>query len=46
MALIIVGGLRELVISAAEQGRDMRELRPIAARTIKGILRATVFSEA
>lgn len=45
MALIIVGGLRELVISAAEQGRDMRELRPTAAQTIKGILRATVLNE-
>lgn len=45
MALIIVGGLRELVISAAEQGRDLRELRPIAAQTIKGILRATVLGQ-
>jgi AcrR family transcriptional regulator len=45
MALIIIGGLRELVISAAEQERDLREVRPIAARTIKGILNATVLSD-
>jgi AcrR family transcriptional regulator len=43
MALIIVGGLRELVASAAEQGRDPRELRPVAAQTVKAILGATVF---
>lgn len=43
LALIIVGGLRELVVSAGEQGRDLRELRPVAAQTIKAILRATVF---
>jgi AcrR family transcriptional regulator len=43
LALIIVGGLRELIVSAAEQGRDLRELRPVAAQTIKAILRATVF---
>ena len=43
MALLIVGGLRELIVSAAEQGRDPRELRPVAAHTIKAILSATVF---
>lgn len=43
LALIIVGGLRELVVSAGEQGRDLRELRPVAAQSIKAILRATVF---
>jgi AcrR family transcriptional regulator len=42
MATVIVGGLRELIVSAAEQGRDIRELRPIAAQTIKAILDATV----
>jgi AcrR family transcriptional regulator len=43
MALIIVGGLRELIVSAAEQGRDPRELRPVAEQTVKAILGATVF---
>ena len=42
VAIIIVGGLRELIISAAEQGRDVRELRPIAARAIMAILGSTV----
>jgi hypothetical protein len=42
MAIVIVGGLRELIVSASEQGRDVRELRPIAAQTIKAILNATV----
>jgi AcrR family transcriptional regulator len=41
-AIIIVGGLRELVITATEQGRDVRELGPIAAQTIMAILGATV----
>ena len=45
MAIIIVGGLRELIISAAEQGRDVRELRPIAARAIMGILGTTVLGQ-
>lgn len=43
LALIIVGGLRELVVSAAEQERDLREVRPVAAQTVKAILSATVF---
>ena len=43
MAMIIVGGLRELIVSAAEQGRDPRELRPVAEQTVKAILGATVF---
>lgn len=41
-ATIIVGGMRELVINASEQGRDPRELRPVAARTVNAILGATV----
>ena len=45
MAIIIVGGLRELAITAAEQGRDVRELRPIAAQAIMGILGTTVLGE-
>jgi AcrR family transcriptional regulator len=42
IAIVVVGGLRELVVSASEQGRDVRELRPIAAQAIKAILNATV----
>jgi AcrR family transcriptional regulator len=45
-ALIIVGGLRELIISASEQGRDLRKLRPVAAQTIMGILTAGVLPDA
>ena len=45
-ALIIVGGLRELIISASEQGRDLRRLRPVAAQTIMGILTAGVLPDA
>jgi AcrR family transcriptional regulator len=45
LALIIVGGLRELIVSAAEQGRDLRELRPVAAQTIKLILEGTVLTQ-
>ncbi len=45
LALIIVGGLRELIVSAAEQGRDLRELRPVAAQTIKLILQGTVLTQ-
>jgi AcrR family transcriptional regulator len=45
MAIVMVGGLRELVITASEQGRDVRELRPIAARAIMAILGATVLGE-
>jgi AcrR family transcriptional regulator len=43
LALVIVGGLRELIITATEQGRDLHGLQPVAAQTIKAILRATVF---
>jgi AcrR family transcriptional regulator len=42
MAIIIVGGLRELVVIASEHGRDVRELRPVAGETIKAILSAAV----
>ncbi|MGZ4169419.1 MAG: TetR/AcrR family transcriptional regulator [Solirubrobacteraceae bacterium] len=37
-AVIIVGGLRELLVIALQRGRDMRELRASAAETIKAIL--------
>ena len=42
MALIIVGGLFELTVIAVERGRDLRELRSIAADAVKAILGATV----
>jgi AcrR family transcriptional regulator len=37
-AIIIVGGLRELLVIALQRGRDMRELRESAGETIKAIL--------
>ncbi len=37
-AIIIVGGLRELLVIALQRGRDMRELRASAEETIKAIL--------
>jgi hypothetical protein len=45
-AIIIVGGMRELIVSASEEGRDVRKLRPVAAQTIMGILTASVFTGA
>lgn len=42
MAVIIVGGLRELTVIAIDQGRDVRELRPIASQTVTAILDAMV----
>ena len=43
-AIIIVGGLRELIVSASERGRDVRELRGVAAETVMAILGATVLA--
>jgi len=37
-AIIIVGGLRELLVISLQRGRDMRELRVSAGDTIKAIL--------
>jgi len=37
-AIIVVGGLRELLVIALQHGRDMQELRLSAADTIKAIL--------
>jgi AcrR family transcriptional regulator len=37
-AIIIVGGLRELLVISLQRGRDMRELRVSASDTIKAIL--------
>ena len=39
-AVIIVGGLRELLVISLQQGRDMSELRASAGRTVKAILMA------
>lgn len=37
-AIIIAGGLRELLVIALSRGRDMRELRASAVATVKAIL--------
>jgi AcrR family transcriptional regulator len=39
-AIIIVGGLRELIVSAVEQRRDVAELRASASAAVKAIVRA------
>jgi AcrR family transcriptional regulator len=41
-AIIIVGGLRELLVLSLQQGRDLRELRSNVGRTIKAILIGTL----
>ncbi len=41
-AIIIVGGLRELLVIALQRGRDMNELRASAGETIKAILNGTL----
>ncbi len=41
-AIIIVGGLRELLVISLQRGRDMRELRATAGETIKAILNGTL----
>jgi AcrR family transcriptional regulator len=38
VATIIVGGLRELVVTAIAEGRDVRELRQAAATVVKAVL--------
>jgi len=45
-ALVIVGGLRELTVSAFEQRRDMSELRVTAVGVVKAILGAAVLEPA
>jgi AcrR family transcriptional regulator len=42
LAVIIVGGLRELMVIASQQGRDVRELRRSASQAVNAILNATV----
>jgi AcrR family transcriptional regulator len=41
-AIIIVGGLRELTVSALEQRRDVDELRASAAQIVRAIIGAAV----
>lgn len=38
-AFLVVAGLRELAVAAAESGRDLRELQRPVAETIKAVLR-------
>lgn len=40
LALAVVAGLRELVITAVERGRDVHELRPVTARLIRAVIAA------
>jgi AcrR family transcriptional regulator len=42
MAVIIVGGLRELMVISSQQGRDVNELRSVACDAVKAILNATL----
>jgi AcrR family transcriptional regulator len=42
MAVMIVGGLRELMVIALQQGRDVRALRQSAGDAVKAILNASV----
>ena len=42
LAIVLVGGLRELVVIAGEEGRDVRELLPQASQAVKAILGAAV----
>lgn len=41
-AIIIVGGLRELLVFSVQSGRDLQELRATVGATVKAILRDTV----
>jgi AcrR family transcriptional regulator len=42
MAVMIVGGLRELTVISIQQGRDVRELRPVAGDLVKAVLRGAM----
>jgi AcrR family transcriptional regulator len=42
VSVIIVGGLRELLIIAVQQGRDPRELRETVGQVVKAIMRSVV----
>lgn len=41
-AIMIVGGVRELMAIAAQRGRDVRELRPAIAAAVNGIVGSAV----
>jgi AcrR family transcriptional regulator len=41
-AIIIVGGLRELIVSAVEKQRDVSELRASASEAVRAIVRAAL----
>lgn len=43
VAIMIVGGLRELLVISIEQGRDLRELRESSRKVVRAILAAVVF---
>ena len=45
IAIMIVGGLRELAVISLQQGRDMRELRETAGQTVKAILSGTLLDD-
>jgi AcrR family transcriptional regulator len=42
VAIMIVGGLRELAVISLQQGRDVRELRATAGQSVKAILAGTL----
>ncbi len=44
VAVMIVGGIRELLVTSAARGRDLRTLRQSAARAAMAIIDATVLS--
>ncbi len=41
-AVIIVGGLRELIVISVQRGRDLREMRASAGQAVKAILMCTL----
>jgi hypothetical protein len=41
-AIMIVGGVRELMVIAAQQGRDLRELRPAIGSAVNAIVGGAV----
>jgi len=42
VAVVIVGGVRELMVISAQQGRDLRDLRASAAQAVTAIVEGTV----
>ena len=42
VAIMIVGGLRELLIVSIQQGRDLHELRERSGQVVKAIMRAVI----